>query len=60
VAISNTNIGVATVVGAAQGAMAGWLGSGGVLMAFGACIAIGSVLAWRLPPASEMLDDEAP
>jgi len=60
VAIANTSIGAATVVGAAIGALAGWLGTGGILAVFGACIALGAVLAWRLPPASEMVADDEP
>ena len=60
VAIANTSIGAATVVGAAVGAMAGWLGSGGILVVFGVCTALGAALAWRLPPASEMVADAEP
>ena len=60
VAIANTSIGAATVAGAAVGTMAGWLGSGGILVVFGACIALGAVHAWRLPPASEMVVDDEP
>ena len=58
VAIANTSIGASTIVGAALGASAGWLGAGGVLLVFGACTALGAVLAWRLPPASKMLGRE--
>lgn len=56
VAIANTSIGAATLLGAAIGAAAGWLGAGGVLFVFGGCVGLGALLAWRLPPASAMLD----
>lgn len=54
VAIANTSIGAATLIGAAIGVSAGVLGSGGTLLVFAVLTVAGGVAAWRLPPADEM------
>jgi len=54
VAIANTSIGAATLLGAAIGVSAGLLGVGGTLLVFAALTVAGGIAAWRLPPASEM------
>jgi hypothetical protein len=52
VAVANTAIGGATVVGAGVGLLAGVIGTSGTLATFAAFAALGSVAAWRLTPAT--------
>jgi MFS family permease len=54
VAIANTAIGGATVLGAGVGLSAGLLGTPGTLLLFSAFTALGCLAAWRLPPAERM------
>ena len=54
VATSNTAIGVATLVGAAIGAVAAVVGAGWALVTFAALTVVGAASAWRLPPADRM------
>ena len=54
VAVANTSIGGATLIGAAVGATAAWWGASGALVVFSVLTLVGCAAAWRLPEASEL------
>lgn len=56
VAVANTAIGGATVVGAGVGLLAAVIGTAGTLATFAAFTALGSVVAWRLAPATSLAE----
>jgi len=56
VAVANTAIGGATVVGAGVGLLAAVIGTAGTLAMFAAFTALGSVVSWRLAPATSLAE----
>ena len=55
VAVANTLVGIMYAVGGGLGLMADWLGVAVVLWTLGAMAVLGTMLAWRLPEADELV-----
>jgi predicted MFS family arabinose efflux permease len=54
-AITNTILGLFTLVGSAFGLLHGWIGTQALIGVFGGLALIGALLVWRLPEAPDMV-----
>jgi hypothetical protein len=55
VAVANTLVGVMYALSAGLGGLAGWVGVEAVLLVLGAMAVVGTLMAWRLPEAGDLM-----